>query len=265
MPTGTKRWINLAWCALILGFAALHALHLRADFPNHSPWMHDWAKYTDEGWYGNAAIRAHLFGNWYLPGDFNPAVAVPVWPFLEWVLFFFTGVTIEAARGLAVAFFFANLLLSYLLLRSARAALDGAAGGDAAGDQSLSLLLQPAGDSGADADHADAGGAESGGAAAADSGGRCGSVGIGLLFTLMMLTKTTAVFLLPALGWAMLVPLWHRRERLRCVCAAAAAQPLLSALVCGWRCDPAWGCWGTTNTSSSSITIPNRRRIRGHW
>ena len=30
----------------------------------------------------------------------------------------FTGVTIEAARGLAVAFFFVNLLLSYLLLRA---------------------------------------------------------------------------------------------------------------------------------------------------
>ena len=56
-------------------------------------------------------------GSWYVPGDFNPAPAVPVWPFLEWVLFFFTGVTVEAARGLAVALFFANLVLSYLLLR----------------------------------------------------------------------------------------------------------------------------------------------------
>ena len=63
-------------------------------------------------------IRAHLFGNWYLAGDFNPAPAVPVWPFLEWVLFLFTGVSVQAARGLAVAFFFANLVLSYLLLRA---------------------------------------------------------------------------------------------------------------------------------------------------
>jgi hypothetical protein len=103
---------------VIGGFAVMHAMHLRADFPNHTIWYCDWAKYTDEGWYGNAAVRAHLFGNWYMPGDFNPAPAVPVWPFLEWVLFWFTGVTIQAARGLAVAFFFINLLLSYLLLRS---------------------------------------------------------------------------------------------------------------------------------------------------
>ena len=91
------------WLAAVVGFAALHAVHLDADFPNHSPWLADWAKYTDEGWYGNAAVRAHLFGNWYMAGDFNPAVAMPVWPFLEWVLFFFTGVSLAAARGLAIA------------------------------------------------------------------------------------------------------------------------------------------------------------------
>ena len=56
-------------------------------------------------------------GMW--PGDFNPAVALPVLPFLEWLLFFATGVTPEAARGLAVAFFFADLVLSYLLMRTA--------------------------------------------------------------------------------------------------------------------------------------------------
>ena len=71
-------------------FFALHFVHLRADFPNHSPWM-DWAKYTDEGWYGDAAIRHYQLGHWYVPGDFNPAVALPVWPALEMALFRVTG------------------------------------------------------------------------------------------------------------------------------------------------------------------------------
>src|SRR3974377_1195841 len=97
----TRRCSYAVWLILIAGFAFLHALHLGADFPNNTPWMDDWAKYTDEGWYGNAAVRAHLFGNWYVPGDFNPAPAVPLWPFLEWVVFFLTGVKIEVARGLA--------------------------------------------------------------------------------------------------------------------------------------------------------------------
>src|ERR1700760_1577486 len=97
-------------------FLALHAAHLNAAFPNHSPWM-DWAKYTDEGWYGDGAIRHFQRGHWYVPGDFNPAAALPVWPLLEAVLFRFTGVSLIAARGLTVVIFGLILAASYLLVR----------------------------------------------------------------------------------------------------------------------------------------------------
>jgi 4-amino-4-deoxy-L-arabinose transferase-like glycosyltransferase len=220
----SKRLWYAVWLLLIGAFAVLHALNLRADFPNHSPWWMDWAKYTDEGWYGNAAIRAHLFGSWYLAGDFNPAVGVPVWPFLEWVLFFFTGVTVEAARGLAIAFFFANLLLSYLLLR--------ARGPRWVGLLAVTLMvtspflycfsrlaiLEPM--------------LTALTLGALNLGVRLPgfrrpvwvAAGIGLLFTLMMLTKSTALFLLPALGWAMVVGLWRdRRVLVRCGLAAGGA------------------------------------------
>jgi hypothetical protein len=215
------------WVSLICGFAVLHAVRLSADFPNHSPWIHDWAKYTDEGWYGNAAIRAHLFGHWYLPSDFNPAVALPVWPFLEWLLFFLTGVSVEAARGLAVALFFANLWLSYLLLRR-----NGTRG---EGLLALTLLvtspflysfsrlaiLEPL--------------LTTLSLAALNLAVRIpryrrpirASVTIGLLFTLMMLTKTTAIFLLPALAWAVLLPLRENRKlAIRCAAAAAGTSAL---------------------------------------
>ncbi len=214
-----------AWLAVIVGFAVLHAFHLGADFPNHSPWYNDWAKYTDEGWYGNAAIRAHLFGNWYLDGDFNPAPAVPAWPFLEWILFFFTGVSVQAARGLAVAFFFASLVLTYLLLRirgprwvaliaitllvtspflycfSRLAILEPMLTTLTLGALNLAVRIphwrRPA----------------------------IAAVFIGLLFTLMMLTKTTALFLLPALGWAILFPLRENlASMIRCALAAATAS-----------------------------------------
>ena len=107
---------------------ALHWVHLRADFPNHSPWM-DFSKYTDEGWYGKAAIGATLFGHWYNPGDLNTAIAVPVWPALEWLVFQVSGVTTVAARGLALVFFAGNLLLSYAVLRAAGAGRAAACGG----------------------------------------------------------------------------------------------------------------------------------------
>jgi hypothetical protein len=42
----------------------------------------------------NADSRAHLNGNWDLAGDFNPAVVMPVWPFLEsGTLFFHRGLS----------------------------------------------------------------------------------------------------------------------------------------------------------------------------
>ena len=220
----SKRWFYAVWLVLIGSFAILHALNLRADFPNHSPWFSDWAKYTDEGWYGNAAIRAHLFGNWYVPGDFNPAPAVPVWPFLEWVLFFFTGVTVQAGRGLAVSFFFANLVLSYLLLRArgsrwmALLALTLMVTSPFIYCFSRLAILEPM--------------LTAFTLVALNLAVRLprlrrpvvASVAIGLLFALMMLTKTTALFLLPALAWAMLLPLLHNRKlALRCSVAAAGA------------------------------------------
>ena len=224
MSESSKRFSYAVWLLLIVGFAVLHAVNLRADFPNHSPWYMDWAKYTDEGWYGNAAVRAHLFGNWYLPGDFNPAPAVPVWPFLEWILFFFTGVTIQAARGLAIAFFFANLLLSYLLLRSSGPRWMGVLAVTLMVTSpflycfSRLAILEPM--------------LTAFTLAALNLAVRLpklrrpvlASAWIGLLFTLMMLTKTTAAFLLPALVWAAMLPL--RRERAilaRCLLAAAGA------------------------------------------
>lgn len=224
------------WLAVICCFAILHAVHLTADFPNHTPWMKDWAKYTDEGWYGNAAVRQQLFGNWYVEGDFNPAVALPVWPFLEWLLFFATGVSIDAARGLAIACFFTSLGLSYCLLRRTGAHPTALLvltllvtspflycfSRLAILEPLLTVLML----------------------AALNLAIRLGqmrrptlaSVGIGMLFTLMMLTKTTAIFLLPALGWGMLVSLWPDRKRITaCLLAAgetfAVAYGLWMALV----------------------------------
>ena len=111
-------WSRVVWMVL-LGvsaiFFALHFVHLTADFPNHSPWM-DWSKYTDEGWYGDAAIRHYASGHWYWAGDFNPAVALPVWPAVELLVFRFTGVSVVAARALTVCVFGLTLITLYVLI-----------------------------------------------------------------------------------------------------------------------------------------------------
>jgi hypothetical protein len=113
---------GLLLLAVAAVFFALHFFHLTADFPNNSPWM-DWAKYTDEGWYGDAAIRHYLTGHWYWSGDFNPAVALPVWPALELIVFKFTGVSPSAARALTLCVFGLTLAAFYVLLQRAARAL----------------------------------------------------------------------------------------------------------------------------------------------
>jgi 4-amino-4-deoxy-L-arabinose transferase-like glycosyltransferase len=112
-----RRFFYGLWLAGIAALFALHAIHLRADFPNNSPWM-DYAKYTDEGWYGKAAVEHYVLGSWYVHGDFNPSVALPVLPVLEFLLFRFTGVSLVAVRLLVLGIFAANLLLAYLVLRT---------------------------------------------------------------------------------------------------------------------------------------------------
>ena len=218
-----RRWGYLAWALLIAGFAAIHAWNLRADFPNGSPWIFDWAKYTDEGWYGNAAVRAHLFGNWYMAGDFNPAVAVPVWPFVEWALFFFTGVTVEAARGLAVACFFANLALTYLLLRvrgsrwMALLAVTLVATSPFLYCFSRLAILEPLQTTLT--------------LMALNVAVRlprtrrqvAGAAAIGALLALVTLTKTTGIFLVPAIVWVIAVAMWEERKKaIQCVAVAGA-------------------------------------------
>jgi hypothetical protein len=113
--SSATRLLHRLLLVVALVFFALHFLHLNADFPNNSPWM-DWSKYTDEGWYGDAAIRHFVTGRWYWYGDFNPAVALPVWPALEWIVFRFTGVSPAAARALTLCVFGVTLVVLYRLI-----------------------------------------------------------------------------------------------------------------------------------------------------
>jgi len=225
-------------------FLILHAFHLSADFPNHSPWM-DWAKYTDEGWYGDGAIRHFQRGHWYVPGDFNPAAALPVWPLLEAALFRFTGVSLTAVRGLTVAIFGLILAASYLLLRRwqnlAAPANQKPINTLAPAIAVLLLAVSPfcfvftrmailepllilltllALLAASYAEPVQGSEPTSFQTALRRS---LPIVSLGLLLPLMVLSKTTAVFLLPAIGWI----LWARAEYrarpfLRLVLPAAA-------------------------------------------
>jgi hypothetical protein len=80
-------------------------------------WAIDQAKFTDEGWWASAAVMHALTGHWHVPGDYNPAVVLPVWPLLLSAVFHFTGVSVIAARALNVAISLATLGLVFMLLQ----------------------------------------------------------------------------------------------------------------------------------------------------
>jgi len=234
-------------------FFALHFVHLEADFPNRSAWP-DWSKYTDEGWYSLAAIRHFQLGHWYLPGDFNPAAAVPAWPAVEAVVFRFAGVSLAAARGLAVVLFGLSLVCCYRLMRrwlglagsSQRPSLAPAlavllvavnpldyAFSRLAVLEPLLILLTLAALLTASAAGEASVQAEQAGEKLRRRltlRGAAWTVVLGLLLTSMVLTKTTGAFLIPAIFWM----LWTASGcRVRPFLRAAAVAGSVGAAVWG--------------------------------
>jgi hypothetical protein len=112
-----RRWFRIAIWAIVAALSIAKFFYLDADFPNWSMWMIDQAKFTDEGWWGSAAVMNALTGHWYVSGDYNPAVALPAWPVLLSIVFHFTGVSVVAARALNVVFSIATLGIVFALVR----------------------------------------------------------------------------------------------------------------------------------------------------
>jgi hypothetical protein len=207
-PRITERWLHWVFLFLALALCLVRFAYLRADFPNHSPWMIDQAKFTDEGWWASAAVRHFLIGHWQVPGDYNPAAVVPVWPALITLVFQVTGISIIAVRAVSVSFSIATVALVYFLVRrcdvspilAALAALLLAASSFAFAFSRLATLdtivvfewtlLMWA-------------------ASYAASGRVWPLLALGIGIPVTVLTKTTALVLLPAVIWL----LWKRNPR----------------------------------------------------
>jgi 4-amino-4-deoxy-L-arabinose transferase-like glycosyltransferase len=202
-----ERTLQKIFLLLTLALCLLRFAFLRADFPNHSPWMLDQAKFTDEGWWASGAVRHFLIGHWQIAGDYNPSVAVPVWPLLLTAVFHATGVSLIAARAVTVLFSVATVVLVYVLVRryasetsAALAALLLAASPFAFAFSRLAILdtvivcefclLMWI-------------------ASYAGPKRLWPLIGLGLVIPITLLTKTTALVLLPAVLWL----LWMRTKR----------------------------------------------------
>jgi hypothetical protein len=112
-----RRWIYFVTWLTVCAFCVARYFYLDANFPNYSQWAIDQAKFTDEGWWAGAAVMHALTGNWHVAGDYNPAVALPVWPTLLGILFRFSGVSVVAARALNVTLSIGTLAAVFTLVR----------------------------------------------------------------------------------------------------------------------------------------------------
>lgn len=181
---------------------ALRLWHIRADFPDYNFYAQDGARFTDEGFYTGAAIQHYTLGHAYIPGGWNPGVFMPVWPFLAGLLFHFTGVSVAAARSLAVVCTWLGVLLAYLVARQYRSPAFAAWTAFLIAVNALGFffgrlaLLEPALVMFILLAIYLAGKVRPGNYALA--------VGVGIVFAIATLTKTTGPFLLPAV----LYPIW---------------------------------------------------------
>jgi 4-amino-4-deoxy-L-arabinose transferase-like glycosyltransferase len=91
----------------------LRFVHLEADFPPGIDWSGD--LYTDEGWYSNSAIVHQLTGQWIIEGDFNPVVYLPVFQLAQGASFSLFGLSLTSARLTVVIFSILVCVMAYLL------------------------------------------------------------------------------------------------------------------------------------------------------
>lgn len=209
--TAESRAHRWQWALLLLTLCllALRFWHLSADFPAFHFYDQDGARFTDEGFYTGAALQHFTLGHAYIPGGWNPGVFMPVWPLLVGLLFHFTGISVVAARALAVGCVCLSVLLAYAISRQYQSKTFACLTAFLISANALGFffgrlaLLEPAFGmflllaiylAGRVRPH-----------------GYALAVFVGVVFVVAMLTKTTGPFVLPAV----LYPIWanNRQDR----------------------------------------------------
>ena len=200
---------QLALLLLTICLLALRFCHLSADFPVFHFYDQDGARFTDEGFYTGAALQHFTLGHAYLPGGWNPGVFMPVWPLLVGLLFHFTGISVVAARALAVGCVCLSVLLAYAIVRQYQSKAFACLTAFLIAANALGFffgrlaLLEPAFGMFVLLAIYLAGRIRPGGYALA--------IFVGVVFVVATLTKTTGPFVLPAI----LFPIWanNRQDR----------------------------------------------------
>ncbi len=209
MTDRAQRSTRLLIFAAVAILLLLRLVHLRADFTAMHWFSQEAAEFTDEGFYSSAALHFFTGVPIHIPGGWNPGVFMPVWPLLVGAVFHVTGISVVAARVLAVVCTWITALLLYFVTRQYRSQtfaliavllfavnllgffIGRLAILEPAFCLFLLLALWMAGK--------------------VRANGYALAAGVGLVFVVLTLTKTTGPFVLPAI----LYPIWanNRADR----------------------------------------------------
>lgn len=110
-----NRLLKILLLAVIVAANAARLWNLDADFPSGLTW--EGSPYTDEGQYASGAIAYLTTGQWYLEGDINAMISVPVFHLVQAFALKLMGFGLVSARMAEVLFFLVIVLCVYVLVR----------------------------------------------------------------------------------------------------------------------------------------------------
>lgn len=100
MKTFPRAGIAISFAFVIaLGFIFLRLVNLNADMPSNITWSE--TLYTDEGIYARNAVWFAASGNWYVKGDLNTSINYPVYSLLQALVFKIFSVGYHSLRAIS--------------------------------------------------------------------------------------------------------------------------------------------------------------------
>lgn len=107
--------LSILFVFTIVAFNLLRFVNVSADFPQKVTWSQE--IYTDEGLWLSGAVRQYMTGSWYMEGDLNLAVNHPVLPLIMFPIFKIFGMNLMVARLTIVLFCIFTIALVYWLVK----------------------------------------------------------------------------------------------------------------------------------------------------
>jgi len=110
-----QKTLSVILLLTVVIFLFLRFVNLNADFPLGITWSG--VLFTDEGWFANAALRHYISGEWYISGDVNHAIPMPLGHVLHRFTFSIFGIGLSSVRITAVVLFNVLVVATALLVR----------------------------------------------------------------------------------------------------------------------------------------------------